>query len=377
VEKVGKGVVVSVSAEQARWFRLVRSGLVEPFGTPEAVASALAGVQAQILPAAGLALWNRTSGLTHQRYDALLHEERTLVKLWGQRGTLHLYPCEEWPLIHGALGTARTWWERSLEQSGGDVEAYRALIERLEVLLREQGTLGRRDLREIEPLVEERHLSAWGGIFADLVRRGYACHAGQEGGEGRFAHRDHWLPDLEWEPPPSEEANVELARRYFAAYGPAMAQDLAYWRGIRVSAVRPWLATLGEELAEIEVEGQTMLALREDLPLLQATPPEREAWPARMLYRFDPLLLAHRDKGWLVDPEHKNRVWRPAGHIEGNLLEHGRIVATWRYQRKSGGLVVNVYPFAPLPQHLRDAVEAIAPTIAEFFDVPLVDLDID
>jgi uncharacterized protein YcaQ len=368
--------MMSVSAEQARWFRLARSGLVEPYGTPEAVASALAGVQAQILPAAGLALWNRTSGLTHERYDALLHDERTLVKLWGQRGTLHLYPSEEWPLIYGARRAERTWWDRSVEKSGGDVQAYRTLIDTLESLLQERGTLGRRDLRQIEPPLEERYLSAWGGVFADLVRRGHACHAGQQGGEGRFAHREHWLPELEWEPPPSEEANIELVRRYFAAYGPGTAQDLAYWRGIRVSAVRPWLAALGEELVEIEVEGQPMLALREDLPLLQASPPEREAWPVRMLYRFDPLLLAHKDKGWLVEREHYNRVWRPAGHIEGNLLEHGRIVATWRYQRKSGGLVINMDPFAPLPQHLREAVEGIAPSIAEFFDMPLVDLEI-
>jgi len=65
---------------QIRWFRLRRSGLAEPFDSPESAASALVGIQAQILPAAGLALWNRTGGLTHDQFDSLLHQTRTLVK---------------------------------------------------------------------------------------------------------------------------------------------------------------------------------------------------------------------------------------------------------------------------------------------------------
>ena len=43
----------------------------------------------------------------------------------------------------------------------------------------------------------------------------------------------------------------------------------------------------------------------------------------RLLGRFDPLLLAHRDKDWVVPAKYYNRVWRPAGHIEGVVLESG------------------------------------------------------
>ena len=37
-----------VALDQVRRYRLLRSGLITPFATPEAAASALAGVQAQI-----------------------------------------------------------------------------------------------------------------------------------------------------------------------------------------------------------------------------------------------------------------------------------------------------------------------------------------
>jgi hypothetical protein len=375
MSKTFSGVILmQLSTTQLRWFRLRRSGLVGPFSSPETAAAALAGVQAQILPAAGVSLWNRTAGLTNQTFDNLLHQKRSLVKLWGQRHTLHLYPSQEWPLIHGALAYQSTWWERQAVQNETELTTYRAAISHLAELLRERGTLGRSDLRAADLRLDEEHLSSWGGVFASLVREGHACHAGQVGNEGRFAHREYWLPDLEWNPPPADEANIELAQRYLRTYGPATVQDLAYWRGAKVSDARRWLAALDPEIAQVPVDGQNMLALRTDVEVLQETPPEPEAWPVRMLYRFDPLLLGLKDKSWIVEPATYNRVWRPAGHIEGTVLEHGHIVGTWRYDWKGGGLVVSVFPFDSLPGYVQAAIATQATGVAAFFGVELMDL---
>ncbi len=364
---------MNVSDLQARWFRLRRSGLHTPFATPEAAASALAGIQAQILPAAALSLWNRTPGLRYADFERLLYEQRSLVKIWGQRGTLHLYTSHEWPLIHGALTLQRTWWERQAAQ-GGTVATHEALVEQVAALLHERGTLGRSDLRASNLAINAELLSAWGGIFADLVRRGYACHARQSDGEGRFAHRNHWLPMLDWNPPDAETANIELTRRYLHAYGPATVQDLAYWRGTQTSFARRWISALGDAVVAVSVEGQAAFALRSDLEDLALTPPPREEWPVRLLYRFDPLLLGIRDKSWIVEPTSYNRVWRPAGHIEGTILEYGRIAGTWRYDRRGNELLVTLLPFAPLPALVYRAVEQHAAAVAQFFGLRLGDL---
>ncbi|MCA9968137.1 MAG: winged helix DNA-binding domain-containing protein, partial [Anaerolineales bacterium] len=100
--------MIRLTEAQIRWYRLRRSGLVEPFDgvLTEAVTTAvstLAGIQAQILPAAAISLWNRTTGLTYARFEEMLFTERSLVKLWGQRQTLHLYTSREWALIHAAM----------------------------------------------------------------------------------------------------------------------------------------------------------------------------------------------------------------------------------------------------------------------------------
>lgn len=377
--------VPEVSAEQMRWFRQRRSGLVKPFTTPVAAARALMGVQAQILPAAALALWDRTTGLSYARFEEMLYRRRSLVKLWGQRHTLHIYDSQDWPLLHGARSVNLTWWERQAgrtwweglaENGNSPIDDYHLLVEQAADLLRERETMGRSDLRASGLDLPEELYNAWGGIFADMVRLGYACHAGRIGNEGHFAHRERWLPKLAWDPPAPLEANREMAARYFAAYGPSTTKDFLYWRAATRSTVQPSLDALAPDLAEVRVDGTTMNVLRSDLPTLRRRPPDAEAWPVHLLYRFDPYLLAHRDKGWVVDPAHYNAVWRPAGHIEGIVLAHGRGVATWRYDRKGKGMAIQVNPFAPLPAYVAQQIPALAEQVAAFFDLPLSDLQV-
>lgn len=362
---------IHADMQQVRWFRLRRSGLTAPFASPEAVAQAMVGVQAQIHPAAGLALHNRTSGLTHARYEELLFADRTLVKLWGQRGTLHVYAAEDWPLVCATLAERKSWWGRSAERADA-YDTYMDLVGRVERMLREKGVMGRSDLRASGLIVDESYLSPWGGIFADLVRQGDACHAAREG-EGIFAHRSVWRPDLEWNPPDYDTANIAFLRRYLSTYGPATVQDFSYWHGKRGKPVQRWWAALAAEMVAVQVDGAEMFLLRDDVDdLLAAAQPLHGS--VHMLYRFEPLLLAHKEKRWIVPPSHYKQVFRIAGHIEGIVLDAGYTVATWRYMRKARGLVIALEPFKKLPQRVRHAIEKQSHNVAAFFDLPLQEI---
>jgi hypothetical protein len=366
------------SPEQVRWFRLRRSGLTEPHPSPVAAAFAVGGVQAQILSASMLALWNRsaTGAGTQAELAQALFERRTLVRLWGQRHTLHLYPSADWPLIQGAFASRRTWWEREAAKGGlADVADYREGTARVAELLRERQHLSRSELRESGLELPAALMSPWGGVFAELARQGLACLARWEGGEARYAHREHWLPALAWAPPAEEEALAELARRYFRAYAPASVHDLAHWLGLGVAVGRRAIASLGGELTETAAG----YAFAGDVDALSAAPPEREAWPVRLLGRFDPLLLAHKDKDWIVPEPNYARVWRPAGHIEAVVLDHGRAVATWRYDRiGAGGLRVRVFPFrARLPVRVSKAIKRQSKAVAAFFGLKLDEVRVD
>lgn len=363
-------VSATATARQARWYRLRRSGLVTPFPRAEAAARALVGVQAQILSAAGLALWNRSPLRSHQDYLERLYRRRTLLKLWGQRHTLHLYEPADWPLLCAAQKARESGWVRYASKNG-TLDAYESLLAEIGHRLQGAETLGRSDLVDSGLPLESWHLSAWGGLFSDLVRRGVACHAEPVRGEGRFAHRDRWLPEMAWGEMTADEANQTLLRRYLHCYGPATVRDFAYWRGSHLRSARRWRAALGDALVQVDLDGSPMLIPREDLETLLESPPPPEAWPVKLLYRFDPLLLAHKDKGWLIEPERHPLIWRPAGHIEGTILVHGRIEGSWRYDRRARGLTVTLRPFAPLSDGVREAAHAHAGGVAAFFDLPL------
>src|SRR6516165_6801120 len=90
-----------------------------PAGSMLAVASRLCGLHAQVMSSAELTVWARVEGLDRRAVQRALWEDRTLVKTWAMRGTLHLLPASELPLWHAALSTSRRYrrpamWRRLL-----------------------------------------------------------------------------------------------------------------------------------------------------------------------------------------------------------------------------------------------------------------------
>src|SRR5438128_12404152 len=69
------------------------------------------GIQAQVMSAAELALGARVDGLSPQDVQSALWQDRTLVKTWAMRGTLHLIAASDLPLYVAArsLYETRNW----------------------------------------------------------------------------------------------------------------------------------------------------------------------------------------------------------------------------------------------------------------------------
>ncbi len=364
---------LALSQNALVWHRFKQSGLITPFAAATACASALGGIQAQILSAAALALWNRLPNFSHADFEALLYEQRQLVKIWSHRGTLHLHPSAEWPLIHALYADRISCREKALEESGGSVAFYRQTICDIAAMARQRTSIGRSDLRKSDLQLHENSLSSWGGIFYDLVRHGWLCHVRASGAEGRFAHREVWLPDLPWQPPTAQTAHTTALRQYFSAYGPATVQDAAYWLGTTAAVVRVRLAALETELTRIVAGDKSYLMLTADIAKVELEAPTPDKWPVLLLYRFDPLLLSHKDKQWLIDPKFYKNVWQAAGHVEGTVLIKGRIAGTWRYLRRGNGLSIEVRPFHKLARRHEAKIERRAQHVAAFFDRPLRD----
>jgi uncharacterized protein YcaQ len=79
------------------------------------------------MSSAELSLWARVDGLRRDDVKRALWQDRSLVKMWAMRGTLHLVPTTEYPIWQAALGTydhfLRPSWAKYFGVEPGKVEA--------------------------------------------------------------------------------------------------------------------------------------------------------------------------------------------------------------------------------------------------------------
>ena len=378
--------LTSLSADQVRWFRLRRSGLVTPFESPVAAARALFGAQAQVNSAARLALWHRSAGADAASLEASI-EDGELVRSWGQRATLHLYAADDWPVVCAATApreiASHEKLIQRLEAKDGSrtmaaLEAARGLA--LKILKRApEHQVSKEDLaREGD---EAMARGSYGALLT-LCLQGHGCRIDRgDAGTAVLGWRRKHLPDLDWQPPTLEEATIDIARRFWSTYGPATEADFRYWLSARAGETRPVVTALRDagDLVEVATDDggrAKQLATREGLPTLSEAPPPPSQWPVLLLGRFDPLILAHADKSCWVDDENYKRVWHHT-HVEAVFLVHGRIRGVWRVKRLKRGLKIQLQQFGkPLPVYARRAVKRQAEAVADFSGVPLLDLEI-
>ena len=372
---------LALTAAQALALRLTGQRLDRPAarGTLVETCGSIGGAQAQVGSAARLALAARVQGLVAADYERALIEERTLVKTWTVRGTLHVIPSADLPLHVAAFGGIRIrGLEHWLGRAGLDPRVGAAVTEDVVEALAE-GPLTRREIAvrvaaahgpEARKWIEH----SWGGILRRGLYEGRVCFGPTRGTEVRFVRTDRWLSGAS-APSPSAVADraaaeATMVRRYLRAYGPATGRDFGFWAGLAVpEALRLWERIAGE-LAPVTVDGREAFVHEADLPAARRLTRARarsldEAGAVRLLAHFDPYLLGHRDKAVLVDRKRYKSVFRSAGWIAPVLLVDGRVAGTWEPARARGALVARVRPFGrPAPGVRAAARDALAPLAA-------------
>ncbi|GAA3926679.1 winged helix DNA-binding domain-containing protein [Actinomadura viridis] len=344
----------TVTWSQALAWRMRRQYL-DPVGGVSApdVVRRLAGVQAQVASAAELAVAvRRPPGAGAGEVGRGLWEDRSLVKTWAMRGTLHVLPAAEAPAYLALCATVRTWekpsWQRAFGATPADLEA---IASAAASALAGGAELTREELTAaIVAETGSGHLaevlgSGWGTLLKPLAWWGMLCHGPSRGNLVTFAAPEHAVPG--WSGPPSvEDAARTVITAFLGAHGPATAEAFDAWtmRGTsRKKDVRSWFAAAEDLLAEVEVEGVAMYVLREHLDELLDTAPTRAV---RMLGGFDQYVLGAGTKAaYLIPPGHRAKVSRAAGWISPVVLYEGRVAGVW--EAGDGG--VTVTPFEDIP----------------------------
>lgn len=308
--------------------RLANNMLTQPVESAEKVLESSLGVQAQYLNHGLFNIMNRLKDLTNL-------EAQALAIGWGQRQTVHYYQADKWLQIISLLNKEARWPQQHLLKLGVQVDES---LEILAAFLKEHGPSSRQAISQLYG-EDWQHLSNWSALFLEGSRRGQLLMR-----RSSFASTDVLI---EWRDQPviqsGEALQLALLKDYFKAYGPASKGDAAHFFGVRQT-----FFTLDFDKYFAQMDGLYYTQLNETaLPEVQ------------LLGKFDPLLVAYRDKALMFDVADHAKIWKKAGQISALLLIHGKLAGTWRYQMSGRQLTFYVSTQQNLLKRQKLAIEQV------------------
>lgn len=315
-----------------------------------AVRAALA-IQAQDTRSSRLGVRARSEGLTSEDVVEACSRERSVVRTWAMRGTLHMLCAEDVRWITALVGpVAEKKFARRRAALGLDPALCERILEAIPEILADRGPLVRAELMEAliaRGMAIDTSDQAPAHIVLLAAERGIACRGPDRPDEKpTYVRLDDWIgPGAA---PERDAALAELARRFARAYGPADARDLAYWSGLPAADARRAWSLADAPAASAAADAPT---------------------PTRLLPAFDGHLLGHRDRTPIVPPAHADRL-TSGSWILPSVLAGGRVAGTWTPIRAGGRLRVVATLFGRMPRGAMAGLRAEAADIGRFLGVP-------
>ncbi len=343
-----------------------------PAGSLLSVVHRLCGLHAQVMSSADLTAWARIEDLERGAVQRAVWEDRTLVKTWAMRGTLHLLPTDELALWHAGLGGIRRYlkaalWQKyfgiTLEELDRVTEAVAQALDG-RVLTREELVKEVVALTGSASLGKKLALSSWGTILKPAAFTGRLCFGPSIGQRVRFTRPETWLGKAPLRIDPAM-ATRTITRRFLSTYGPATYHDIArWWTGGGVATAREWIAALGDEVTPVDVDGTPAWMLAADAREIRELRTPRSV---RLLPAFDQyVVVASPHADHLLPRGLRHRVYRPQGWISPILLVNGRMHGVWRHTFKGSCVEVVIQPFVKAPTWVRRGAAQEAERLAEY-----------
>ena len=349
--------------DRARAFVLLKQGLGAHAGPADVpgVVEATAGVYGTA-PTCYLACAARLDGFRAEDLDRELYEHRSLVRLRCMRGSAYIEPAHALPAIFAATREEKAL-ARIVKAAGISEAEYERIAAEVESALagREPATVA-----EIRELVDDAP-RALGYVIGLMGRQGRIARATVRGGWKSdvyaYALWEDWVGEPLSEADPVD-ARAQLARRYFAAYGPATREDLRWWAGWKAGETKAALAALEDELVTVDLDGTEALLLASEAEAFADT--ETDAGRGtRVLPVWDSYFMGYRDRARQVAKEDYANVYDKAGNGTSVVIVDGMAAGVWELEDAGDDAVnVRVAPFGRAGKAWWSGVEEAAGRIA-------------
>lgn len=343
--------------------RLMSQRVMPPtFTNPAEAVRWLGAVQAQDFLGSLWALGCRVQDATEPLIEQAI-AERTIVRTWPMRGTVHVVPAEDarWmvDLLAPRVMSRTQSIYRQLELDQAVLARSRDVVTRA---LSGGKALRRNDLYA---LLDAEGIATGDmrglHIIGHLAQAALICFGPRAGKQPTFTLLDEWVPNPRT--PGREEAIAELVARYFRSHGPATIHDFIWWTGLTMAEARAGIEAVQPQLARETIDGKAYY-------WAESTPSVTPRSPALyLLPPFDEYLVSYKDRSPSLEPWN-SFVASPDRHLGSIIVIDGRVVGTWKRTFKKDSVTIEATCGRDLTDAEIEAFEAAARRYAVFVGMP-------
>lgn len=327
------------------------------------VVASLCAMQAQDYAAAKWAIGLRLPGSTDEDIEQAI-AERTIVRTWALRGTLHFLSAADihWmlALLAPRLNTLHASHYKRLELDKAVLSKSFSAIEKA---LTNGKQLTRTELAEI---LNRR------GIATNDMRMNFIllrasldrliCF-GQRNGK-QFTHTllDEWVPS-----PRSvqkEEALAKLAERYMYSHAPASVKDFVWWSGFPLTEAKAAFEMVKDKFEEKTIGGNVYWLPRK--------PPDfKKKSSLYLLPAFDEYLMGYADRATVVDEGYIKQIATNNGIFNPTIVVNGHVEGNWKRTLKKDSVLIQTNIFEAISKSNQAALKTAAKHFADFLNTSL------
>lgn len=314
------------------------------------------------------ALWSialRLPGFTRAGVEQAILD-RSIVRTWPMRGTLHFVPADDIRWILKLLTPKIISGSKSRHRQ---LELDEAVFLRAQKLitsaLEGNNILTRNQLFDV---LEQGGISPAGQrgyhILGYLAQQQVICFGPHNDKQPTFVLLDEWIPTSK--ELSRDEALQTLTARYFTSHGPATLQDFVNWSGLTLTDARNGLK-LASDLLQKRTADNKEYWMSIDTPKI-----EEQSSQAYLLSGFDEFMLGYKDRSAALAPQYTNNICPGNnGVFYPTLVFDGQVCGTWKSIIKSRGCTIHPQPFYALSAEQQGAFQVPARAYERFIGLPV------
>jgi hypothetical protein len=289
--------------------------------------------------------------------------DKTIVRSWPMRGTIHFCPPEDLRWMLKYL-TPRVFarYKSILAKDGIDDKVRTKSKKVFEKMLSGGNQLTRDELYEA---LEKAKVSTKGTrglhLLGTAAQDGLICQGPRQGKQHTFVLVDEWIPS-KLSIPSKDEAMAELARRYIRSHGPVIVEDFAWWAGLNKGEANAAFQSIASELETVVVNGKEFWF---DPASANTKPKTGKAY---LLPTYDEYGIAYKNRDEFIHDDEYRLV---GGLFTSAIMMNGKMIGTWRRVLEKKTIDIEFKPFKKFSSSQKKAIEIEAKRYGKFLGLPI------